>query len=82
MLSPDARAVATDILRPPAGYRLDRTVMTTYSLDLEVLLALPLAVLAQADGGVEELLEDPLLLLEALREASDRVHVFVDVNPG
>ena len=78
MLSPDAREVATDILRPPAGYRLDCTVMTTYSLDLEVLLALPLAVLAQADGGVEELLEDPLLLLEALREASGRVHVFVD----
>ena len=78
MLSPDARQVATDILRAPAGYRLDGTVMTTYSLDLEVLLALPLAVLAQADGGVEELLEDPLLLLEALREASDRVHVFVD----
>lgn len=78
MLSPDAREVATDILRPPAGYRLDRAVLTTYSLDLEVLLALPLAVLAQADGGVEELLEDPLLLLEALRESSDRVHVFVD----
>ncbi|KPV39928.1 hypothetical protein AN478_06950 [Thiohalorhabdus denitrificans] len=78
MLSPDAREVATNILRPPAGYRLDRTVMTTYSLDLEVLLALPLAVLAQADGGVEDLLEDPVLLLQALREASDRVHVYVD----
>lgn len=78
MLSPDARQVAIDLLRPPTGYRLDHTVMTTYSLDLEVLLALPLAVLAQADGGVEELLENPLLLLQSLREASDRVHVFVD----
>ncbi len=78
MLSPDARQVATEILRPPAGYALDRTVMTTYSLDLEVVLALPLAVLAQSDQGVEELLADPLLLLEALREASGRVHVFVD----
>ncbi|MEX0870538.1 MAG: phospholipase D family protein [Aquisalimonadaceae bacterium] len=78
MLSPDARAVAIDVLRPPAGYRLDRTVLTTYSLDLEVLLALPLAVLAHADGGVERLLEDPLLLLEAMREAGERVQVFVD----
>jgi len=78
MLSPDARTVATEILRPPPGYRLNRAVMTTYTLDLEVLLALPLALLAQTDGGVEELLEDPLLLLEALREASDRIHVFVD----
>ena len=78
MLSPDARQVATEILRPPVGYTLDRTIMTSYSLDLEVVLALPLAVLAQSDQGVEELLQDPLLLLEALREASDRVHIFVD----
>ncbi|MCG5534019.1 phospholipase D family protein [Halorhodospira sp. 9621] len=80
MLSPDARQVATEVLRPPAGYTLDRTVLTSYSLDLEVVLALPLAVLAQSDRGVEELLEDPLLLLEALREASGRVQVFVDAS--
>ncbi len=78
MLSPDARQVATEILRPPAGYTLDRTVMTSYSLDLEVVLALPLAVLAQSDRGVEKLLADPLLLLQGLREASGRVQVFVD----
>ncbi len=78
MLATDARQVATDILRPPPGYRLDRAVITTYSLDLEVLLALPLAVLAQSDEGVDTLLEQPLLLLQALREATDRVHVFVD----
>lgn len=78
MLSPEARAIAIDMLRPPAGYRIDQAVLTTYSLDLDVLLALPLAVLAQSDKSIEELLEDPLLLLEALREAGDRVHVFVD----
>lgn len=78
MLAPDTRTVAVELLRPPAGYRLDTLVLTTYSLDLEALLALPLAVLAHADGGIEELLEDPLLLLEALREAGERVHVFVD----
>lgn len=78
MLSPDSRSVAMDLLKPPPGYRLDFTVLTTYSLDLEVLLALPLAVLAQAEEGVEELLQDPLLLLEALREAGERIQVFVD----
>lgn len=78
MLSPDSRTVAMDQLKPPPGYRLDFTVLTTYSLDLEVLLALPLAVLAQAEEGVEELLQDPLLLFEALREAGERVQVFVD----
>ena len=78
MLSPDARTVAIDLLRPPPGHRLDCVVLTTYSLDLEALLALPLAVLAHADGGIDELLEDPLLVLEALREAGRRIHVFVD----
>ena len=78
MLSPDSRAVAIDFLRPPAGYALDAAVLTTFSLDLEALLALPLAVLAHADGGVDEVLAGPLLLLEALRQAGDRVHVFVD----
>jgi hypothetical protein len=78
MLSPDARSVVIDLLRPPPGYHLDQAVLTTYSLDLEALLALPLAVLAHADGGLDELLADPLLLLEALRQAGDRVHVFVD----
>jgi len=78
MLSPDSRAVAMDLLKPPPGYRIDRTVLTTYSLDLEVLLALPLAVLAQTDAGVEQLLLDPLMLLEAIREAGERIQVFVD----
>ena len=78
MLSPDTRTIAIDLFRPPAGYRLDQAVLTSYSLDLEALLALPLAVLAHADGGLDELLSDPLLLLEALREAGDRIHLFVD----
>ncbi|MDH5671168.1 MAG: phospholipase D family protein [Myxococcales bacterium] len=78
MLSPEARTVAMDLLRAPPGYRLDLAILTTYTLDLETVLALPLAVLAQADKGIEELLADPLLLLEALREAGGRVHIFVD----
>lgn len=78
MLSPEARTVAIEFLRPPSGYRLDIAVLTTYTLDLEALLALPLGVLAHADTDLQGLLADPLLLLEALREAGDRVHVFVD----
>ena len=78
MLSPEVRTVAMDLLRPPPGRRLDLVVLTTYTLDLEALLAVPLAVLAHADAGVDQLLEDPLLVLQGLREAGDRVHVFVD----
>ena len=78
MLSPDSRTVAMDLLRPPADYQLDMAVLTTFSLDLEALLSLPLAVMAHADGGVDELLAEPLLLMEALRRAGNRIHVFVD----
>ena len=78
MLSPEARAVAVDFLRPPPGHRFDYAVLTTFSLDLEALLALPLAALAHSDSSVDELMSDPLLLLQALRESGDRIHVFVD----
>lgn len=78
MLAPDARTVAFEALRAPSGYRLDFAVLTTYTLDLETLLALPLSLLACRDGGLEELLADPVELLQAIREAGDRMHVFVD----
>ena len=78
MLSPDSRTVAFELLRPPAGYDLDFALLTTYTLDLEAMLALPLSLVARADNGLEELLADPLLLLEALRQAGERIHVFVD----
>ena len=78
MLSPDARAVAFELIRAPDGYRLDFAVLTTYTLDLEALLVLPLSILAHQDESMEELLADPVRLHQALRDAGDRVHVFVD----
>jgi hypothetical protein len=78
MLSPEARTIATEILRPPSGYSLDYAAITTYSLDLDVILALPLAVMAQSEQSVEDLLADPMLTLEALRGAGKRLDIFVD----
>ena len=78
MLLPDSRTVAFELIRPPSGYRLDFAVLTTYTLDLEALLVLPLSLLAHADGGLEELLADPLRLHQAIRDPGDRVHAFVD----
>ena len=78
MLGPDVRTVAMDLLRPSPGYELDLAILTTYTLDLEAMLALPFAVMAHSDGGLDTLLDDPLLLLQGLREAGERIHVFVD----
>ncbi|MYN67237.1 MAG: hypothetical protein F4X11_19775 [Acidobacteria bacterium] len=78
MLLPDSRTTAFELIRPPSRYRLDFAVLTTYTLDLEALLVLPLSVLAHPDGGLDELLADPLRLHQAIRDAGDRVHAFVD----
>ena len=78
MLPPDSRTTAFELIRPPSGYRLEFAVLTTYTLDLEALLVLPLSVLVHPDGGLEELLADPLRLHQAIRDAGDRVHAFVD----
>ena len=78
MLLPDSRTTAFELIRPPGGYRLDFAVLTTYTLDLEALLVLPLSVLAHPDGGLDELLADPLRLHQAIRNAGSRVYAFVD----
>jgi hypothetical protein len=77
MLRPDERQHLLELLRPPAGCKLDVAVGTTYSLDLISALMLPLSFAffdwEHADG---ELVADPLALLEALRRYGDRFTIF------
>ena len=64
------------LLAPPDGFRFERAVATTYSLDLETLLAV---LLPLAFGTAPESLEacsDGLLLLRALRHTARRLTVF------
>ena len=68
MLNPESRLVAFDFLVPPAGFRLDFALLTTYTLDLEVLLALPFQLLTGSATDIEALHQNPVQLLEALRE--------------
>ena len=76
MLNPDVRHLLTDALRPPAGFRLDAAVATTYSLDIESLLLAPLSMAAydQAEGGIDG--AAPHELLEAIRRYAERTTVF------
>lgn len=78
MLAYDNRAVALELLRPPSRSRLDFAVVLSYTLNLEALLALPLAVVSHQEAGIDELLQDPIRLLQSLRDVGDRIHVFVD----
>lgn len=43
MLDPNSRRLYLEALQSPEGYRLDRAVATTFSLDLLTLLMAPLS---------------------------------------
>ena len=63
------------LLCPPDGYSLDKAIATTYSLDLNALLAVPVALFySQTLEG--DLSGDRLALLEAVRQLSDKVTLF------
>ncbi len=77
MLSPSDRTVLIEVLRPPAGFRLDRVIATTYSLDLVALLTLPLSFTLLAGDGLDESgRADPVAMLDALRRHAGRIHIF------
>ena len=72
MLPPEERSVLTDTVHPPPGCVLDRAVALTYSLNLESALVVPLAFA----GQVVRESQDPVAVMEAVRNCADRVDVF------
>ncbi len=69
----------SELLRPDAGYTLDFAAGTTYSLDLEALLGVPvsLGLLDDADTGK---MDSPLYVLEAIRKSADRIALFCNAG--
>ena len=76
-LTPETRVLLTDALRPPAGYRVEIAVGTTYSLNLTALLLAPLSFALFDQGNADEIgAVDPIRLLEAVRRYADHTTVF------
>lgn len=82
MLAPEERELLVDAVRPDPGYALDHALITTYSLDLDALLAIPVALTFESWSGEEswgadsrEEQIDPVALLESLRRHADRLTV-------
>lgn len=76
-LTPETRVLLTDALRPPAGYRVDVAVGTTYSLNLTALLLAPLSFALFDSGDTEDIRSlDPIRLLEAVRRYAEHTTVF------
>ena len=76
MLDLNDRKLYLDELRPPAGYTFDRAVCTTYSLDLLSLLAIPLSLAFSEAIGREDVLRDPIIIVEALQRTAKRIAIF------
>ncbi len=72
MLAPESRELLLDALRPPDGRSLDHAVATTYNLDLEAALTVPLAF-----AGIDIVEQpDPVAVMQALRGMRNRMDVF------
>lgn len=67
------------MLKPDPEYTLDFAVGTTYSLDLEALLGIPVTLGLQEDIE-EENLRNPLYVLEAIRKCSDRLAILCNAG--
>lgn len=68
-----------EVLMPPIGFKLERAVGTTYSLDLETLTAVSIA-LGLIEDTDSELINNPISMLSALQKISDRIVVFCEAG--
>ena len=68
-----------ELLTPPEDYSLDFAVGTTYSLDLEALVEVCVALGISEEIG-NELMNNPICLLEALRNTGKRVALFCEAG--
>src|SRR4051794_36570771 len=76
MLGPYDRVQLVNELRPPDGFEFDRGFGTTYSLDLESMLIVPLSLVLLEFESREDALSNPEAVLEGLRRMAGKLHVF------
>lgn len=68
-----------DALLPPIGFVLERAIGTTYSLDLETLTAIAIA-LGLVEDTDSELQNNPIGILNALQKVSEKITVFCEAG--
>lgn len=69
----------SNALLPPDGYVLEKAVGTTYSLDLEALTAVCIALGLKEDSD-SELLQNPISLLNAIVKVSEKILLFCEAG--
>lgn len=76
MLDPYDRLQLVSELRPPDGFEFDCGIGTTFSLDLESLLTVPLSLALCEFESRDDALANPEAILEGLRRIAGKLHVF------
>lgn len=76
MLDPYDRLQLVSELRPPDGFEFDSGIGTTFSLDLESLLTVPLSLALCEFESRDDALANPEAVLEGLRRIAGKLHVF------
>lgn len=79
-LDPEARVLYGESLAAPSGYVFDAAVATTYSLDFETALAAPVSLALFAAENRDEILCQPLALLEGAERIANRLAVYCDAG--
>lgn len=79
-LHPDVRTLYGASLRPPPETLFDAGIATSFSLDFETALAVPVALALFASEDRDELLKSPLALLEGLERTADRLAIFCEAG--
>ncbi len=79
-LQPERLALYGDSLRPPRGTVFDAGVATTYSLDFETALAVPVALALFTHESRDELLRSPLTLLQGLDRIAGQLAIFCEAG--
>lgn len=75
---PENRELYTAMMRAPDGYRFDHAVATTYSLDFETALAIPIAIVFRDAENRDEMLRSPLALLQSVERMAERIAIYCD----
>ena len=81
MLSPEDRILIGNSIRPDPGFRLDHVLITTFTMDLAALLAVPVALTFhewEEDGSQSPLI--PIAMLDAVRRHASNMTVVAETG--
>lgn len=79
-LAPAQRVDFGEALLPPDGYRLEAALGTSFSMDIATALTVPVTLALRGGMERDELLDNPLAALAAMRRLEHRLRIYVEAG--